>query len=156
MIKERMIAMAKTVSRLYVDVHELHSHLIDDTSNAVKGFVRAFVCSMPTGKQNTFANRTLPDAVLVTLRTDQPINLVGAFEEPVKAGRNNEDGYVSASAKAFVKHTKEVYKNWLGEPELSLITGDYFSELGDVNPFNILLDKLAEDISNRLQNGGDV
>jgi hypothetical protein len=55
-----------------------------------------------------------------------------------------------------VKHTKEVYKNWLGEPELSLITGDYFSELGDVNPFNILLDKLAEDISNRLQNGGDV
>ena len=39
--------------------------------------------SMPTGKQNTFANRTLPSAVLVALRDDQPVNGVSAFEEPV-------------------------------------------------------------------------
>ena len=38
---------------------------------------------MPTGKQNTFANRTLPSAVLVALREEQPINGVGAFESPV-------------------------------------------------------------------------
>lgn len=139
-----------------VAVHELHQQLKDETIDAVRGFIRAFVCSMPTGKQNTFANRTLPNAVLVTLRTDQPINLVGAFEKPVKAGRNNEEGFVSNSAKAFVEHTKGVYKNWLGEPELSLITGDLLSELGEVYPFNDLLDILTEDLHNRIKNGGDI
>jgi CRISPR-associated protein Cas7/Cse4/CasC subtype I-E len=51
-----------------VAVHELYKQLAGDTADAVCEFVRAFICSMPTGKQNTFANRTLPDAVLVALR----------------------------------------------------------------------------------------
>lgn len=68
-----------------VDVDRLRENLGDNeaTRRAVEAFVRAFVLSMPTGKQNTFANRTLPDAVLVVLRETQPINLVGAFEEPI-------------------------------------------------------------------------
>lgn len=139
-----------------VAVHKLYNELENDTIDAVQGFINAFVCSMPTGKQNTFANRTLPDAILVTLRIDQPINLVGAFEKPVKAGRNNEDGFVFASAKAFVQHTEDVYKNWLGEPELSLVTGDLLSELGDVYSLKDLLDKLADELQNRFMNGGDV
>jgi len=59
------------------------------TARAVQAFVRAIITSMPTGKQNTFANRTLPDAVIVQVRRSQPVNLVGAFEDPVVAG---EDG----------------------------------------------------------------
>jgi len=51
-------------------------------ARAVESFVRSFVVSMPTGKQNTFANGTLPDAVMAQIRTRRPINLVGAFEEP--------------------------------------------------------------------------
>ena len=138
-----------------VAVHELYKQLKDETAEAISGFVRAFVCSMPTGKQNTFANRTLPDAVLVTLRTDQPINLVGAFEKPVKAGRNNDEGYLTASAQSFVIHTKEVYKNWLKEPDLSLVTGDLFAELGETHPLNELLSLLANEINHRVGNGGD-
>ena len=53
------------------------------TAEGVRSFLSAFVRSMPTGKQNTFANRTLPSAVLVALRDDQPVNGVSAFEEPV-------------------------------------------------------------------------
>ena len=53
------------------------------TAEGVRSFLSAFVRSMPTGKQNTFANRTLPSAVLVALRNDQPVNGVSAFEEPV-------------------------------------------------------------------------
>ena len=71
-----------------VDVDLLHHNLGDDdraTTRAVQAFVRAFVESMPTGKQNTFANRTLPDAVVVTVRDTQPVNLVGAFEDAVVA-----------------------------------------------------------------------
>ena len=52
-------------------------------AETVRAFGEAFLFSMPTGKQNTFANRTLPDAVYVTLREDQPVNLCGAFERAV-------------------------------------------------------------------------
>ncbi|MDI9590260.1 MAG: type I-E CRISPR-associated protein Cas7/Cse4/CasC [Acidobacteriota bacterium] len=54
------------------------------TAKAVSAFVRAFACTMPTGMQNTFANRTLPECVLVSFREDQPINAVAAFERPVQ------------------------------------------------------------------------
>lgn len=68
-----------------VDVDRLQDNLGDVTAarRAVEAFITAFATSMPTGKQNTFANRTLPDAVLVTVRKSQPVNLVGAFEDPV-------------------------------------------------------------------------
>jgi CRISPR system Cascade subunit CasC len=138
-----------------VAVHELYKYLKDDTADAVCGFVRAFVCSMPTGKQNTFANRTVPDAVLVTLRKDQPINLVGAFERPVQAGQNNDEGYVTASARAFVEHTKRIYENWLGQPELSLVTGEQFSELGENQPQKELLNTLAKELRDNLGIGGE-
>ncbi|MDM4762832.1 type I-E CRISPR-associated protein Cas7/Cse4/CasC [Galbitalea sp. SE-J8] len=55
------------------------------TVEAVRAFIRAFVTSMPTGKQNTFANRTLPDVVVALVRSDQPVNFSGAFEEAVTA-----------------------------------------------------------------------
>jgi len=50
-----------------VDVNRLADNLGDTvaTQRAVEVFVRSFVRSMPTGKQNTFANRTLPEAVLI-------------------------------------------------------------------------------------------
>lgn len=50
---------------------------------AVQAFVKAFITSMPTGKQNTFANRTLPDVVVVSVREGRPVSWVNAFEEPV-------------------------------------------------------------------------
>jgi|SRR5690554_4329315 len=133
-----------------IAVHDLHKQLMDETTDAVNGFVRAFICSMPTGKQNTFANRTLPDAVMVTLRKDQPINLVGAFERPVYAGKDNDQGFVHASAKAFIEHTGKVYDNWLGKPDFSLVTGDLFSELGNLQPLNELLDTLGREVKHHL------
>lgn len=70
-----------------VNVAMLEENLGDAaaTVHAVETFLKAFVRSMPSGKQNTFANRTLPDAVLFSVRTDQPVNLVTAFEEPIDA-----------------------------------------------------------------------
>ena len=69
-----------------VNVDALFSQLEDAeaTSRAVDAFVQSFVRSMPTGKQNTFANRTLPSYVLISLRGEQPINAVSAFEEPIR------------------------------------------------------------------------
>ena len=54
-------------------------------AKAAAEFVRSFVRAMPTGKQNTFANRTLPEAVVISLSESQPLSWVGAFEEAVVA-----------------------------------------------------------------------
>lgn len=96
-----------------VNATELQKHLGDASADAVRGFVEAFIKSMPTGKQNTFANRTMPDFVYITLRTDQPINLCGAFEEPIK-GTN---GYLKESAKRLREYADEVYEKYSCDPE---------------------------------------
>ena len=69
---------------------------------------------MPTGKQNTFANRTLPDAVYVTVRRDQPVNLVGAFEKPVPADASG--GYVCGSISCFDAYARKVYTDYTDAP----------------------------------------
>lgn len=91
-----------------IDVDQLRKNLGDNaaTIRAVKAFLAAFIRSMPTGKQNTFANRTLPDAVVVSIRADQPISLVGAFEEPVKD--TLDGGRVAASVERLVAHANNV------------------------------------------------
>lgn len=66
------------------------------TARGAAAFVEAFVKSMPTGKQNTFANRTLPNVVAASLRDDQPINLVTAFERPVYAERDRSVTQIAA------------------------------------------------------------
>lgn len=79
-----------TSSTLYryatVDLANLESQLGDKAAcaEALSAFSEAFACSMPTGKQNTFANRTLPSTLLCIFREEQPINLVAAFEDPVR------------------------------------------------------------------------
>lgn len=68
-----------------INLHQLQANLGDaeTTARAAEAFVRSFTISMPTGKLNTFANNTLPDAILIQVRTRRPVNLVGAFEAPV-------------------------------------------------------------------------
>ena len=88
-----------------VDVDALARNLGDTeaTARAVEAFVRAFTTSMPTGKQNTFANRTLPDAIVLGIRETQPVNLVGAFEEAVTA-----EGRLRATSEKLTAHAHEV------------------------------------------------
>jgi len=78
-----------------INISEL-VHNLGDTDLTIDGaveFIKQFLLSMPTGKQNTFANRTLPNYVMVSVRQDTPVNLVSAFETPVKS----RDGYVAES-----------------------------------------------------------
>lgn len=74
-----------------VAIHELLEQLGDKESviNTLKLFVEAFTNSMPTGKANSYANQTLPEAIIVNLRRDRPVNLITAFEEPVKSSKGN-------------------------------------------------------------------
>ena len=96
-----------------VNAAELQKNLGVQAGEAVKCFAEAFVKTMPTGKQNTFANRTLPDFVYITLRTDQPVNLVGAFEKPV----SGVNGYLEESERRFRKYADTIYQRFACAPE---------------------------------------
>lgn len=84
----------------YADVNlDAFVEQVGDASAAsfgVAAFVEAFVRSMPTGKQNTFANRTLPSAVLVSLRDEQPFNAVTAFEVPIRPEGEDSISHIAA------------------------------------------------------------
>lgn len=85
-------------------------HLFENLGSAktatktVEAFIKAFVISMPTGKQNSFANRTLPSVIVVQLRDTQPVSLVNAFEVPVCA--ISEAGQTKLACKALVIQEK--------------------------------------------------
>lgn len=88
-------------------------------AQAVEAFLRAFVTSMPTGKQNTFANRTLPDAVVVMVRRGQPVNLVGAFETPIE----NTDGTsrLATACARLTEHATEVDRAFATTPQATFV-----------------------------------
>lgn len=88
--------------------HELLNQLgnKESTMKAINLFVKAFINSLPTGKANTFANQTLPEAVLVSLRSDRPVNLVTAFEKPVKS----REGHVNESIHRLLEENNRVQK----------------------------------------------
>ncbi|MFV0635068.1 type I-E CRISPR-associated protein Cas7/Cse4/CasC [Mitsuokella sp. WILCCON 0060] len=119
---------------------------------AVKEFAKAFIQSMPTGKQNTFANRTLPDAVLVTVRRDQPVNFVGAFESPV---RTTDGGYAERSIQKLAEYANKIYTNYVDAPEHSWSIG-MGDEQNNVNLKELLQsvhDALLEDLTNMVSSG---
>lgn len=91
-----------------VDVDRLHVNLGSEaaTVRAVKTFVKAFITSMPSGKQNTFANRTLPDAVVVSVRDTQPVNYAAAFEVAIEA--EDKASRISAAAEALRRYATDL------------------------------------------------
>jgi CRISPR system Cascade subunit CasC len=121
---------------------------------AVEAFVRAFVESMPTGKSNTFANHTLPDAVVVKLRDSRPVSFVGAFEEPVT--QDEKSGQVREACRKLSRYIPEVegaygaeavatWVLWVGEATEDL------AGLGDEVTLGDLVDGVGEAVARRLE-----
>ncbi|WP_059010271.1 type I-E CRISPR-associated protein Cas7/Cse4/CasC [Streptomyces specialis] len=74
----------------------------EPTRRAVEAFVHGFIASLPTGKINTFAHHTLPDAVIVKIRGARPISFVSAFERPVTMGQDG--GYLLGACERLVEY----------------------------------------------------
>ncbi|WP_400203836.1 type I-E CRISPR-associated protein Cas7/Cse4/CasC [Candidatus Methanomassiliicoccus intestinalis] len=135
-----------------VAIHDLFNQLSEDaeaTSNAVGEFIRAFVSSMPTGKQNTFANRTVPNAVLVCIREDQPVNLVGAFETPIMPDQNS-GGYVKKSIDALERYEHEVCSSFVPEPIISWHVGEGLNSFGDALDLKSMIERLEDYVRGKL------
>lgn len=135
-----------------VNVTELAKNAGNDTAKVVRGFAEAFIRSMPTGKQNTFANRTLPDMVYITVRDDQPVNLSGAFENAVK---KNDGGYVERSCTALLAYAGKMYSTFADAPvrAFGCSTDASLGEYCEVLPLKELLTQLEVCIAEI--NGGE-
>lgn len=138
-----------------VDVDALEDNLGEPTATtrAVTAFVRSFVTSMPTGKQNTFANRTLPDAVVVSLRADQSVSLVGAFEEAVSEGAST--GRVRGGAVQLAEYAQSLEEAFGTRPVRTWVVGvgdraAALKALGDAVSFDGLVSELGEAVTERL------
>lgn len=112
-----------------LNVNELAHNL--GQSSAVQGaadFIKSFLLSMPTGKQNTFANKTLPNYVMITVRTDTPVNLVTAFEDAVAS----KHGYVAESVKKLEDEYQSTLR-FVDQPVSTVVLSDskYHSKLDD-------------------------
>ncbi|MEV7980189.1 type I-E CRISPR-associated protein Cas7/Cse4/CasC [Streptomyces sp. NPDC086519] len=76
---------------------------------AVEAFVHSFAASLPTGKINTFGHHTLPDAVVVKLRTTRPISFVAAFEDPIRGDQGGHVREASDRLAAYVPDIERAY-----------------------------------------------
>ena len=132
-----------------VAAHELRRNLGDAgaAAEAVAEFAMAFITAMPTGKENTFAHHAPPWAVLAALRTDQPVNLAGAFETPV---RETGGGYAPASVKALRDYAAYVYENFAPGPARTLVIGPDLEGVGEKVTLAALRDILADEARQRL------
>ncbi|MBT1182142.1 type I-E CRISPR-associated protein Cas7/Cse4/CasC [Bifidobacterium sp. CP2] len=138
-----------------LDIDSLYEQLRDVTAT-VEGsaaFVEAFIRSMPTGKQNAFANRTLPGTCVVTLRDTQPINVVDAFEDPV---RGEAGSSISRQAAVRLGRKLKLVQDAYGEQPVqswNITTDEPVAELDEVSvhvTFPVLRSELKEALTQAL------
>ncbi|OIK08220.1 type I-E CRISPR-associated protein Cas7/Cse4/CasC [Streptomyces monashensis] len=101
-----------------INVDELLHNLDDDHTMArdlTHAFLTEFARHVPTAKKNSTAPFTPPALVHLTVRTDQPMNLSGAFEAPVTA--DDTSGWTTPSITALDRHSAAV-NAFLGDEHL--------------------------------------
>jgi len=121
---------------------------------ATEAFVACFLTSLPTGKINTFANHTLPEAVVVKLRSSRPINAVGAFEEPCRA-EPESGGYMRQACERLATYIPEIERAYgLSEDDPSWVlrvgrNTQALADLGDQLPLPELVSAIGAEVTRR-------
>ncbi|KDA44376.1 type I-E CRISPR-associated protein Cas7/Cse4/CasC [Frankia sp. BMG5.23] len=147
-----------------VGLHQLAENLggdIEATVEALRVFLTAFTTSMPTGHQNSFAHRTVPNLLTIAIRPDQPVNLVSAFEKPVlPRGR----GVLTGSLEQFAIELNSASTLWGLQPDILAstyrapddtntntdTTAMIVKALGEPKPFDEVLDTVVAAARDRL------
>ena len=124
------------------------------TPRAVEVFLESFVRSMPTGKQTSFAHRTLPEAVVVMARDSQPINLVGAFEKATR--ESDRAGRVESASEALRDLALEIQRAYGETPIGSWVTRvgsdtAALDDLGSSVPLDTMVAEVGKLVAERLE-----
>lgn len=129
--------MSSTLYRFAtLDVESLTENLGDRDAavEAAVTFLRSFITSLPTGKQNTFAHNTLPELVYVAVREDRSISLVNAYENPIAP---DDRGRRIAAAQAMAAEERSIEEEYGFVPASAFVVG-----LGDLTgPFGSIAQK---------------
>lgn len=131
-----------------ISLSQLEQNLGDDPeviSNAVMDFITAFIESMPTGKQNTFAAQTLPDAVVVTIRAGRPVSYADAFLNPI----NGED-VMNKAIDRMVSYATGLNEAYDLDNELSMVVSvqdGALDELGEQLSLPMLVAKVGDKVT---------
>ena len=91
---------------------------------------------MPTGSINGYANVTLPDYVLVTLREDMPVSFAPAFIKTV-----DSDDFEAEAEEKITVYEEKISKNY-GTPAVRFSLKDH--------SLNEILDMLEKEIEERI------
>lgn len=140
-------------------IHQLHHNLGDPelTAQTAAGFVRGFTLALPTGHQNSFAHHTRPHAVVLAFRSDQPVNLVNAFEDPVPA--HHDTGFAARSVIKLAEELATATATWGQSPERILATyavpenTTVTQQFGKSLPFPDLITHLEAGVAQWLETG---
>lgn len=82
----------------------------EDRREVVDAFIRATVLAVPHARKNSMNAHTAPARVLGVVKNGgQPLQLVNAFESPV---RSNGNGLVAPSIERLQRHHEELKKTW--------------------------------------------
>lgn len=92
----------------------------EDREKILNAFLRACLMAVPSARRNSMNGSTLPGYVLGVVRDrSHPLQLVNAFEQPV---RPKQEGLLGPSIKALKDHFKQMKETWeltcTGEAEL--------------------------------------
>jgi CRISPR system Cascade subunit CasC len=92
-----------------LDLDDLRKNVpeTDTARDLAKAFLAAFVSELPSAKKNSTAPHTVPDLVHVAVRSDRPLSLAAAFEEPVRA---KGEGWGRESRKALDGYARRVHR----------------------------------------------
>ncbi len=91
-----------------IDMKQLTENLGGDyelADRALKAYLRAFMCSIPTGKQNSFAAQNLPAFAFAVVRDAGRWSLANAFVNPVEKGKGD---ILGESIKRLLTHWKDM------------------------------------------------
>lgn len=132
-----------------------HERTAEPTRRAVEAFLEAFIISLPSGKQNSFAHQTLPEVVIVKLRTARPISFATAFEEPVLADVETGGYLRNACARLakFIPEIERTYDAQEGTETWMLRIGtatDVLEPCGKTVSIRKLLDNVGRAVTDRL------
>lgn len=103
-----------------IDLAGLLRNLDGDVEAArelVSEFLRAFLDTVPSGKQNATAAMTLPDLAHVVVRSDRPVSYAPAFESAVRG----PEGFAPASVSRLSEYAGKIERLWWPETVLSSV-----------------------------------
>lgn len=103
---------------LLADAEHLGRLSAEERRAVVDAFLRATLLAVPGARKNSMNSHTLPGFVLGIYKDHgQPVQLVNAFEKPVRA----RDGLLEKSIQALQDHHAKLKKTWNIEPTTEVV-----------------------------------